>query len=321
MDDSEKINLRYIYVNLATKENIIAWLMRFGLIAKRYKCPVCHDDMKFTVSTTTDDGFEWSCSKSDGTYSDKTVRSSCTENHSINRSLRKGTIFEKSTLPLQDIILLTYLWCKKVNLQAMMKEVKASEEAIREWMTFCRDTTVELCMAENETIGGPGVLVDLDEGKIKNLNYLQGQKVTDKWAYIGAEQGSNKYFICIVHERTKEELLNFIKNYIKPGSVILSDCWRTYKCLKDKNFLQATAIHSVELKSHGTYTTFIRRIGNGVKKVTAEGFRHVNGHCDPYLLEYFWRRKNTKGKLIFNALLKSVAGLFPPDTEDSDESS
>ena len=37
----------------------------------------------------------------------------------------------------------------------------------------------------------------------------------------------------IVKNRTKETLLEHIQMYVKPGTVIITDCWAAYKDLKD----------------------------------------------------------------------------------------
>lgn len=49
-----------------------------------------------------------------------------------------------------------------------------------------------------------------------------------------------------VPNRTKEELLMIIEKWISPGTIIISDCWKAYDCLGDKEFFHFKINHSIE---------------------------------------------------------------------------
>lgn len=48
--------------------------------------------------------------------------------------------------------------------------------------------------------------------------------------------GSDRYFIVTVHNRTADILLGQIKQWIKPGTFIISDCWMAYGGLSVDNY-------------------------------------------------------------------------------------
>ena len=49
-----------------------------------------------------------------------------------------------------------------------------------------------------------------------------------QWVFGGIEEDSRKSFIETVENRTEETLLNLIKEWVAPGTVIVSDSWKAY---------------------------------------------------------------------------------------------
>jgi transposase-like protein len=47
----------------------------------------------------------------------------------------------------------------------------------------------------------------------------------------GVERGTNRCFLVMVPDRKQKTLLAIIKQYIAPGTTIISDEWSAYKCL------------------------------------------------------------------------------------------
>ncbi|GFT08100.1 DDE_Tnp_IS1595 domain-containing protein [Nephila pilipes] len=88
----------------------------------------------------------------------------------------------------------------------------------------------------SEIIGGVGKIVEIDESKFEKRKYNRGHRVEGQWVFGGVERGSGKLFLVAVHVRTKETLLSLIKEWIKPGTTIYSDCWKSYDCLADEDY-------------------------------------------------------------------------------------
>ena len=53
-----------------------------------------------------------------------------------------------------------------------------------------------------------------------------------------------------VDNRKKKTLIPIIQKYIKPGSIIHSDCWRSYHCLKDLGYIHKTVNHLKEFVNY-----------------------------------------------------------------------
>ena len=62
--------------------------------------------------------------------------------------------------------------------------------------------------------------------------YNKGRKKVGVWVFGGVERGTKRCFLVPVPNRTRPTLLAIIKEWILPGTTIISDEWGAYKCLK-----------------------------------------------------------------------------------------
>ena len=97
----------------------------------------------------------------------------------------------------------------------------------------------------SEKLGGPGHTVEIDEAKIGKRKYNRGRLVRDQWIFGGYERNSKKIFVVPVEDRTEVTLLACIKEWILPGTTIISDCWKSYDCLNNEGFQHLKVNHSL----------------------------------------------------------------------------
>ena len=90
-----------------------------------------------------------------------------------------------------------------------------------------RSTDVN-ALFEKTALLGPGKTVQIDESKIGKRKYHHGHQVEGQWVFGGMEEDSHKSFMFTVNQRDKDTLLLIIKQWIKPGTFIVSDCWKAY---------------------------------------------------------------------------------------------
>ncbi|GFU43551.1 DDE_Tnp_IS1595 domain-containing protein [Trichonephila clavipes] len=123
----------------------------------------------------------------------------------------------------------------------------------------------------------------------------------------------------VVERRTKEELLCVIKEWVLPGSTIVSDCWKAYKCLSDEGFKHLEVNHSVCFKDPdtGAHTNSIEGTWSAIKRFLRNHTSHAEGMFDHYLAEYLWRRSrdHSLSDETFE-ILKAVITLYPPLGKD-----
>jgi hypothetical protein len=77
----------------------------------------------------------------------------------------------------------------------------------------------------SEKIGGPNKTVEIDESKFGRRKYHRGDPVKGQWVFGGVERESGKTFLVPVPDRTADTLIGVIRDWIEPGTIIISDCW------------------------------------------------------------------------------------------------
>ncbi|GFV23249.1 mitotic-spindle organizing protein 2A [Trichonephila clavipes] len=123
----------------------------------------------------------------------------------------------------------------------------------------------------------------------------------------------NPHFVC-------RSVRKVIREWILPGTTIISDCWRAYECLSDEGYRHLTVNHSLTFKDPetGAHTNAIEGTWSAIKRNLKGHTAHVEGQFDSYLAEYMWRRSN-EHKMIdanFKDYLKAIARVYPPHESD-----
>lgn len=298
----EKINTQTI-TDLMDPVQMIDWCMRMGLIADKYVCPLCGENMILKMCSLVNKKYMWRC---------------VNNGHDVKRSVRRGSWFDKSKLSMNQILKLTYFWCLKLENESIMTDMDVSSETVNNWQHFCRDVCMELCVRENEMLGGDRVIVEVNESEFGSQKYEKERYVEGKWVFGGVERGTNKCFFAVASTRNKECLLNVIKENVRPGSIIVSDCWRAYDCLEDERFrhLQVNNKYNFVDPTTVAHTSSIEGTWSAIKRDL--GSNRILNQFDSYFYEYMWRRKYRENrKKLINIFLESVKEIYVPKTCDN----
>jgi hypothetical protein len=149
-----------------------------------------------------------------------------------NRACRKvlsmyaSTFFEKVRVPINKLLFIGYLWLQRCTWSQISAMAGVSEEITTNYLGFYRQL-VSLALEEEDTvIGGPDVVVEIDETKFGKRKYNRGHRVDGFWVFGGVERThERKFFAVRVPDRTTITLTDLIIKHIAPGSIIHSDCW------------------------------------------------------------------------------------------------
>lgn len=313
MTSGRKINLKFLYdLGNNGKKAVIDWCMHEGLISNMYKCPVCAKGMSLVERNDRSDGFEWVC------------RVKGANAHHIKRSIRKGSWFEESHLSMMEILIFTWMWVYGANSEMIKTELNINnDKTITDWKNFCRDVCVDICARKCEMIGGPGVIVEIDESKFGKRKYNRGKRVDGNWVFGGVERGSKRCFFEVVPDRTKETLLNLIKQNILPGTTIISDCWKSYECLSENDFKHLQVNHTKTFKdpATGAHTNKIEGMWSVIKREFRKKSHRQSATTEAifnsYFAEFMWRWRytdSTQDKYL--QYLVAIREFFVPQSED-----
>ena len=117
-----------------------------------------------------------------------------------------------------------------------------------DWYSYLREVVISYCERNHSVIGGEGKIVEIDESAFGARKYHRGRHRDTHWVFGGVERDSGKCFFAPVANRSKEVLLDIIKQYILPGTTIYSDCWKAYNTLADEGYIHMTVNHSINFK-------------------------------------------------------------------------
>ena len=123
-----------------------------------------------------------------------------------------------------------------------------SERVVIQWCQYFRDICFTWLSKLPYKLGGPGLIVEIDESVISKSKFHRGRVVPQRWIFDGYCRTSGKGFLQFVEDRTAQTLLPLVQQYIEPGSVIMSDEWAAYRQISSINvhppYVHQTVNHS-----------------------------------------------------------------------------
>jgi transposase-like protein len=210
-------------------------------------------------------------------------------------SLRKHTFFFGSSLKCVEIMRLAHLWLSGISHQSTMTLLGHSPNTVTVFFKHFRKLVSSALTEEDQVIGGPGIIVEVDETKLGKRKYQRGHRVEGCWVVVGIERTPEaKVFLVPVEERSSETLTSILRRYVAPHSIVYTDCWKGYLGIQyDLEVSHATVNHSKFFKDPATQvcTNKAEGLNNGLKMKISPRNR-VKDNMEEHLLEYVWRKKN-----------------------------
>jgi len=157
--------------------------------------------------------------------------------------------------------------------------------------------------------------VEIDETKYFHRKYHRGVWKEGHWVFGGIERGSRKCFMVEVADRRADTLTNVIRQYILPGTHIVSDGWRAYQNLGAINhgiYTHDTIIHErnfVDPDDDDIHTQNIENMWMRAKRKIRRQFGTSDELFPSYLAEFLWRQIFPDPQ-TFSGLLTSVAEMY-----------
>ena len=296
------MNYDDVYELCRDKDQLRNWLLKEKLIGELGGlCQFCAKG-RITLrkdSSFSKDGVCWRCSD---------------KNCGKKSSIRQDSWFSQSHLTLDKIVKLTYYWVYKYPEELVLHELRiGSEHTTVDWYNFAREVCVEILEKHSTKIGGPGKTVEIDESKFGKRKYHRGRRVDGVWVFGGIERESKRSFFRTVEHRDAETLLPILKEFVLPGTTIISDCWKAYCSLESEGYIHLTVNHSKEFvnKETGACTNTIESTWHAVKN-SLPRYGTVKSLYESYFVEYCVRKQylnNSDDK--FKAFLDLIKTVYP----------
>ncbi len=235
----------------------------------------------------------------------------------MKQSVRLGSMFKHRKVNLKECMQLMYFWARNYNQVQVQAEGNFSVGCIVEWFRAQRQACLEVLLEDSLTgqLGGPQKIVEIDETKIGKRKYHRGHRVEGAWVFGAIErEGEQGFKLCKVHRRDAPTLMGLIKRWIRPGSIIMSDCWKAYDGIAHQGFQHLKVNHKLTFKNPetGACTNLIEGSWLHVKKNLPK-YGTSKKWLSGYLAEYLWkrqvRRKGADPFLAVCGLLKEANQL------------
>lgn len=153
-------------------------------------------------------------------------------------SMYKHTFFESSRLRADKILYLSHIWLNGGTVKLAQGLTKSSKQTVVEFFRHFRGLVSSSLDECADVVGGPDMVVEVDETKLGKRKYNRGHRVEGVWVVAGVERTlDRKVFLISVKDRSANTLIDIIKDHVAPGSIVHTDLWKGYSRLNNETGL------------------------------------------------------------------------------------
>ena len=259
---------------IETLKNLMTW----GCLKQSMKCDSCGDEMKIVLSMKK-----------------KVFRCNRNRCEKKEASCRSGSLFFGSKLPCRTIMKIARSWIQGESRDAAARSTKKNTETITRWYTNFREVVAGVLRTSEVKIGGPGVVVEVDETKLGKPKYHRGHRVEGVWVVFGLERTEERRAFCVqVPCRDGETLERIISTFVAEGSIVYTDGWKGYTGIASNcNVQHYTVNHSRFFKDPdtGICTNGVEGLNCALKESVLRQHR-TEDRVSGCLAEFTWKRAN-----------------------------
>ena len=162
-------------------------------------------------------------------------------------------------------------------------------------------------------MGSSGKVVEIDKTLLTKRKYNRGRVVEKQWCFGSIDRGINKCFVVPVERRHAVTLLPLIKQYVVPGTTIVSDQWVGYSTIKDmpERYEHETVNHSLHfiVPETGAFTNIIEHLWQKFKQGHKARYKTESTLLQSYMDEFV--RKTIYGDSALYHLLSQMQEHYP----------
>ena len=297
------MNLRELLtLENSTPLEMICHTQDAGLLMRSLVCFKCNIDMNLKPFERSCDKYAWRCRKCRAT-----------------KSVRIGSWFSRSHLPMSTILQITFMWCDKKPSWLVRRKLNIAQNTVIDWYIFCREICVKIMLNQEIKIGGSGKVIELDETEFEKLKYNRGKSIEGSFVFGGIEKDSDRCFLQVVSDKSRLTMMALFETYIEPGTTVIWDSKKAYECLGDEGFEYLKLNYSISFKDP-EITEDLSSVGGLWTRIKQffPDFGCNRGTFFSYLAEYMYRRLRKKEPCLYTAFVKDIANAYKVGFDQTD---
>ncbi|QQP51686.1 Uncharacterized protein FKW44_013120 [Caligus rogercresseyi] len=250
-------------------------------------CPTCERSMSFVKHK--ENVMKWRCA----THKNNTILE------------KKDSFWEGSHLSYSQIIKLVCAWALKIPLTTVPHMFDITTKTAIMWYKSFRDVCSQILNRYPYKIGGPGMVVQIDESLMAKRKYHRGHLVPERWVFGGYCPNTKEGFLFMVENRSATVLLPLIVENAAYGGIPQLPVLPPFQhevVNHSQNFVDpGTGAHTNNVECYWKNAKRRFKSMAGVHDTT------LSGHLD----EFKWREKYGRSpREAFDNLFKQIAELY-----------
>lgn len=285
------------YRMVGCKRSVLEWAMQQGIIEGEVTCIKCRQRMNFVKRECAADGYVWQCNTT-----------KCKKNR---RSVREGSLFSRSHLPIAKALIILYEWARGEQGTEIANDINVHRGTVVEWTLVARKLVAAHLSIASEQIGGAGKIVEIDETLVARRKFNVGRVVSQQWLFGGIVRGSDppEMFLELVPDRTRETLIAVLKRRVRQESRIFHDGWRSYMRLGEDGFDHSEVNHKrnfIKPSNRDVHTQSVESMWSRLKTFMRRHALRNRLHLDEYLMEFAFRETVDDVWEVFLTFMKTI---------------
>ncbi|KCZ81554.1 hypothetical protein H312_01007 [Anncaliia algerae PRA339] len=133
----------------------------------------------------------------------------CNKRKCLKRiSIFKNSFFQTCKIKINKLLMLCYLYLLKTPVDGIKKATGLSSATITDWTHYLRQLLGEAVDEEQTVIGGPGIIVEIDETKMGKRKYNRGRRAEGVWVIAGIERTTEKKIFVLKSQKETKIILH-----------------------------------------------------------------------------------------------------------------
>ncbi|KII66429.1 hypothetical protein RF11_02073 [Thelohanellus kitauei] len=277
--------------------NSIGFLRHYGILPEEMLCEQCSQKMVEHQRNDISDKINFVCNRCN-----------------TRKSIRSGSFLKDCKVPIKKFLWVVRMWAhNQIGIASFLSiSPTTSANMTKSFRKICSWKLSTL----NLTLGGPGIIIQIDESVISRAMHNRGHDLLrpKRWV-LGMYEATSKIGIVIcIPNRKADTLKELIMRHVLGGSIIHTDGFASYKGLEtlpvNPPYVHETVNHSLFFRDPltGAHTNNVEAYWASVKKSFKRGGQTRRILLQPKIDEKMWRERFGKTpEEAFENILSHIA--------------